>query len=52
MTFPNADTFKEVVRVLAIVTKKELRFGKNDRTRVKVICKTTPGCPFLDLGIN
>lgn len=46
MTFPNADAFKDVVRVLAVVSKKELRFGKNNRTRVKVSCKTTLGCPF------
>lgn len=46
MKFPNADSFKDAVRMVAVLTKKELRFEPNDRKRVKVVCKTTKGCPF------
>lgn len=47
MTFPNPNAFKDAVRMLSVTTQKELRFGPNDKRRVRVICKTTSGCPFI-----
>ncbi|XP_062007932.1 uncharacterized protein LOC133724964 [Rosa rugosa] len=46
MAFPNSVVFKNAIRKHAVLTKKELRFAKNTRYKVKVICKTSPDCPF------
>lgn len=48
MTFPNSVVFKNAIRKHALVlTNKQLRFDKNTRHKVKVICKISPNCTFL-----
>ncbi|XP_040372479.1 uncharacterized protein LOC112192744 [Rosa chinensis] len=46
MIFPSSTVFKKAMRKHAVLTKKELRFQKNTRHKVKVVCITSPGCPF------
>ncbi|XP_062011844.1 uncharacterized protein LOC133728443 [Rosa rugosa] len=46
MVFADSVVFKKAVRKHAVLTRKELRFVRNERHKVKVICKTSAGCPF------
>ncbi len=45
MVFPSFDVFKKAVRAYSVVQRQPVDFKKNDKRRVRVVCKA--GCPWL-----
>ncbi|CAL9001893.1 unnamed protein product [Prunus brigantina] len=47
MQFANREHLKEVIKEYAIVNGKLLKFDKNDKKRVKVLCRGFGNCAFV-----